>query len=75
MVEEAALRKVSKDWAPETRSAMLAHLRAAAAREELQGRYSNAAELAQAVDPTFRITPGTTNTVSGVWWYMRDILS
>ena len=52
-----AFRKASKDWAPETRSAMLAHLRAAAAREELQGRYSNAAELAQAVDPTFRITP------------------
>ena len=52
-----ALRQASKDWAPETRSAMLAHLRAAAAREELQGRYSSAAELAQAVDPTFKITP------------------
>ena len=45
-----ALRRGSKDWAPETRSAMLAHLRAAAAREELQSRYSSAAELAQAVD-------------------------
>jgi len=48
---------VSSSWQPEARQAMLEYLRASQSRERVKTLYSNAAELAHAVDPGYHITP------------------
>lgn len=52
------ISRVSRSWQPETRQAMVEYLRASRSREQIKTRYANAAELAQAVDPGYRITRG-----------------
>ena len=56
--EKAALiYETARNWPSEQKSAMLAWLRSASTRKDVQVRYRNAAELAKAVDKDYRITP------------------
>ena len=50
-------KQLSSEWTPENRAALLQHATDAVRREQIKATYANAAELAQAVDPRFRITP------------------
>jgi hypothetical protein len=55
-IDADTLAALSKDWAPESRAAMLDYLKAAQARELIRKRYSNVAELAAALNPNFVVT-------------------
>lgn len=57
VVDPALIGQVSSTWQPETRQAMAEYLRTSRAREQIKAKYRNAAELAQAVDPGYHITP------------------
>lgn len=51
------IAEMSKGWTPESRANMLDYMKAAQKRETIRTRYSNVAELAQAIDPMFVRTP------------------
>lgn len=53
----AKVYEQARKWPPEQKIAALKWLEAAVSREKIRTRYSNAAELASAVDPDFVITP------------------
>jgi hypothetical protein len=53
----ARIYEESRNWPPEQKAAVLAWLESAATRERIKRQYANAAEIAAAVDPDFRITP------------------
>lgn len=53
----AKIYEESRNWPPEQKAAALKWLESAAARERIRRQYSNAAELAAAVDPDFVLTP------------------
>ena len=55
--DPSVISRVSRAWQPETRQAVVDYLRASRAREQVKTRYRNAAELAQAIDPGYHITP------------------
>ena len=53
----ALIYEKSRDWAPEQKAAVLSWLESTATRERIRTRYSNAAQIAAAVDPDFVVTP------------------
>lgn len=53
----AQVYEKARHWPPEQKEATLKWLKSAVAREKIRTRYSNAAELASAVDRDFVITP------------------
>ena len=55
-ISPEVIGQVSRTWQPEARQAMMEYLRTSRARESIKTRYSNAAELAKAVDPSYNIT-------------------
>lgn len=55
--DPAVISAATRSWQPETRQAMAEYLRTSRAREQIKTKYHNAAELAQAVDPSYNITP------------------
>jgi len=55
--DPAVISAATRSWQPETRQAMAEYLRTSRAREQIKTKYHNAAELAQAVDPGYNITP------------------
>jgi len=55
--DPGTIGRVSRSWQPETRQAVVDYLRASRAREDIKHRYSNAADLAQAIDPGYNVTP------------------
>lgn len=55
--DPAVISAATRSWQPETRQAMAEYLRTSRAREQIKTKYRNAAELAQAVDPGYNITP------------------
>ncbi|TXH08018.1 MAG: hypothetical protein E6R04_11675, partial [Spirochaetes bacterium] len=55
--DQSLIAQVARTWQPETRQAMAEYLRSSRAREQIKTRYRNAADLAQAVDSTYNITP------------------
>jgi hypothetical protein len=55
--DPAVISAATRSWQPETRQAMAEYLRTSRAREQIKAKYRNAAELAQAVDPGYNITP------------------
>ena len=60
MVDDERARLIyqeTKDWPAEQRAAMLTSLRAAVVRAEVKTRYAHPGHLAQACDPTYRLTP------------------
>lgn len=55
--DPTVISAVSRSWQPESRQAMAEYLRTSRAREQIKAKYRNAADLAQAVDPGYNITP------------------
>lgn len=53
----ARIYEESRNWPSEQKAAVLSWLESAATRERIRTQYSNAAEIAAAVDHDFRITP------------------
>lgn len=56
-LDPAELAELSKNWAPESREAMIRYLAGAKQRESLRRRYTDSVDLAIACDPTFVATP------------------
>lgn len=62
----AKIYEETRGWPPEQKAAILAYLESSATRERIRTQYRNAAEIAAAVDPDFRITPALSTIADAI---------